>query len=58
MESEIDYEEPASLEGKQQLELPHISDGGGVATEIVLINPTADDIETTLSFVSSDGKRE
>ena len=30
VESEIGYVEPASLEGKQQLELPHIADGGGV----------------------------
>ena len=56
VESEVGYLEPDSLEGKQEVEFPKITDGGGVSTEIVLINPTATDVKALIKISSSDGQ--
>jgi len=56
VESEIGYLDLASLKDAQTVQFPAIFDGQGLATEIVLINPTETGITGSIQFDSSDGR--
>lgn len=55
VENEIGYIDPAKLEGKT-LEFPEISEGQGLATEILLINPWREIAVAQLTFFNSVGE--
>ncbi len=55
VENEIGYIDPAKLEGKT-LEFPEISEGQGLATEILLINPWRETAAAQLTFFNSVGE--
>ncbi len=55
VESELGYFDTATLNGTQAAEFPAILDGAGIATEIVLINPTEAEIKGQIQFDSADG---
>jgi DNA-binding beta-propeller fold protein YncE len=56
VESELGYIDANSLKGTQTVEFPTILDGAGIATQIVLINPTESEIKGQIEFDSSDGQ--
>ena len=56
VESELGYVDANSLKGTQTVEFPTILDGAGIATEIVLINPTESEIKGRIQFDSSNGQ--
>lgn len=55
VETELGYVDPAALKTIQSVELPTISDGAGIATEIVLVNPAETEFKGQMQFDSSDG---
>ncbi len=55
VENEIGYMEPGAL-AANALEFPEIAEGEGLATEIVLINPTSAPIEADLLLTSNGGE--
>jgi DNA-binding beta-propeller fold protein YncE len=55
VENEMGYVDGNAAKTQQTVELPTISDGAGIATEIVFINPTETEIKGQLQFDSSDG---
>ncbi len=54
--SEIGYVDVAALEKKQEVELPEVSDGAGVATELLLINPLPTPNRAQLRFTAASGQ--
>lgn len=56
VESELGYIDANGLKGTQTVEFPTILDGAGIATEIVLINPTESEIKGQIQFDSLDGQ--
>jgi hypothetical protein len=55
VESEQGYTDVNTLKASAPVALPVIWDGHGVATEIVLVNPTTADMAGQMQFNSSDG---
>ncbi len=54
--SEFGYVDVAALRQKQEVELPEVSDGAGVATEILLINPLPTTSRAQLRFTAASGE--
>jgi DNA-binding beta-propeller fold protein YncE len=55
IESEIGYIDTDSLKGHSSAEFPAILDGSGLATEIVLVNPTEVEMKGEIKISSADG---
>lgn len=55
VESEMGYVDGNAPHTQQAVEFPTISDGEGLATEIIFVNPTETEIKGRLEFDSSDG---
>jgi hypothetical protein len=54
-ESEIGYMDMSAPKKGEDLELPSISDGAGMATDIVFVNPEEKDFKGQMKFNSADG---
>lgn len=54
-ESEIGYMDMSAPKNGEDLELPSISDGAGIATDIVFVNPEEKDFQGQMKFESADG---
>ena len=55
VENEIGYLDSSALVART-LEFPEISDGAGLATELILINPGQEAADAQLSFVNTSGE--
>ena len=56
IEDELGYFVAATPKQNWGIELPTVSDGDGLATEIVFVNPTEEDIKATMRFNSASGE--
>jgi hypothetical protein len=57
VESELGYVDVAAMEaGPALLELPNILDGGGLATDLIFVNPTTTNLSGNIQFKSTAGQ--